>query len=262
MSDEPVVVERDGLIATVRINRPTVHNALNIAVLQRLGAEIAALAEPAKTRAIVLTGTGGKAFSAGADINELAGLSTREAVPLMRAGQEVLRNIERSPVPVIAAVNGLALGGGFELVLACSFAIASSNAAFGLPEAGLGLIPGYGATQRLPRLAGPAVARHIMLTGCRVGAERAYQLGITVLPPVEPGDLMPVALDAASTVAARGPAACAAIIDAVGLGLDSPLDAGLAMETRLAAMAIGGAEAAEGITAFKRKRPPDFGAPA
>ena len=257
MSDEELVIEQDGAVATVRINRPHVHNALNSALLARLGTAIEELAGTA--RAIVLTGTGERAFCAGADLDELAGLTTEAAAPLMQAGQRVVRGIERSRVPVIAAVDGLALGGGFELALACSFTLVSTRAAFGLPEAGLGLIPGYGGTQRLARVVGPAVARHVMLTGHRIDADRAYALGIAVLPPVEPGELLPLALDTARAVAARGPQACAAILEAVDVGRDGPLDAGLVLESRLAAMAIGSAEAREGVAAFREKRPATFG---
>ncbi|MBK1789029.1 enoyl-CoA hydratase/isomerase family protein [Prauserella sp. ASG 168] len=253
-----MVVERDGAVATVRIDRPAVHNALNARLVRRLGAEIGALAADG-TRAIVLTGTGEKAFSAGADLDELATLDAETAHTVMRAGQAVFREIERSPVPVIAAVNGLALGGGFELVLACSFAVVSHKASLGLPEAGLGLIPGYGGTQRLARVAGPAVARHVMLTGSRIDAERAYQLGLAVLPPTEPAELLPTALELAGTIATKGPRACRAILDVVDRGLDVPLDAGLALETGLAALAIGGGESSEGVAAFKDKRAPRFG---
>ncbi|KAA9162652.1 enoyl-CoA hydratase/isomerase family protein [Amycolatopsis acidicola] len=257
MSEEFVAVEEHGAVAVVRIDRPSVHNALNAALLRRLGEEIGTLA--GKARAIVLTGTGEKAFSAGADLDELATLDAEAAHPVMRAGQEVIRRIERSPVPVLAAVNGLALGGGFELVLACSFAVVSRKASFGLPEAGLGLIPGYGGTQRLARVTGPHVARHVMLTGSRIDAERAYQLGLAVLPPVEPGELLPAALEVANTIAAKGPGACRAILEAVDRGQDMPLDAGLALETGLAALAIGGTESDEGVAAFKGKRAPEFG---
>ncbi|MET9670967.1 enoyl-CoA hydratase-related protein [Streptomyces sp. NPDC006475] len=259
MSEQCVVVECNEAVATVRIDRPHAYNALNAAILQRICQEISGLAKSGDVRAIVLTGTGDKAFSAGADLDELAGLSAADAVPLMRAGQAAIRSIEQSPVPVIAAVNGLALGGGFELVLACSFAVASTRAAFALPEAGLGLIPGYGGTQRLARTVGPGVARHAMLTGHRIDAERAYHLGITVLPPVAPGDLTSLALHTAGEVSKRGPAACQAILDAVDFGLDNTLDAGLALETQLAARAIGGAESTEGVAAFKQKRTPEFG---
>lgn len=260
MSDEFVTVDRhrDEAVAVVRIDRPQVHNALNAALLRALGDEIAALGADGRTRAIVLTGSGQKAFSAGADLDELATLDAEAAHVAMRAGQAVIRRIERSPVPVIAAVNGLALGGGFELVLACSFAVVSRRAALGLPESGLGLIPGYGGTQRLARVVGPFVARHVMLTGERIDAERAYQLGLAVAPPTEPDDLLPTALGIAETVAARGPEACRAILDAVDRGRDMPLDAGLALETGLAALAIGGSESAEGVAAFKEKRAPKF----
>ena len=257
MSDQELVIEQDGAVATVRINRPQVHNALDSALLTRLGAAIGDLAGHA--RAVVLTGTGGKAFCAGADLDELAGLTAEEAAPLLQAGQDIVRGIERSRVPVIAAVDGLALGGGFELVLACSFALVSTRAAFGLPEAGLGLIPGYGGTQRLARSVGPAVARHVMLTGHRIDADRAHALGIAVLPPVEPDALLPLALDTARRVAARGPAACRAILEAVDVGRDVPLDAGLVLESRLAAMAAGSAEAREGVAAFREKRPASYG---
>jgi enoyl-CoA hydratase len=210
-------------------------------------------------RAIVLTGGGDRAFSAGADLDELADLSVDQARAVLSAGQEIIRRIEQCPVPIIAAVNGIALGGGFELVLACTFAVASTNATFALPASGLGLIPGYGGTQRLARIAGPAVARYVMLTGERISADRAYQLGITALPPVERDQLLPLALDIAKKIAGRGPEACRAILEAVDHGTGTSLDTGLALETRLAAMAVGGAESREGIAAFRQKRRPEFG---
>lgn len=264
MSEEFVVVDEDAgsWVATVRINRPHVHNALNATLLRRLGDAVGALSTDRNTRSIVLTGTGGKAFSAGADLDELATLDAAAAHATMSAGQAVIRRIEKSPVPVIAAVNGLALGGGFELVLACSFAVMSRKASLGLPETGLGLIPGYGGTQRLARVVGPAVARHVMLTGSRIGADRAYQLGLAVVPPTEPEELLPTALQIAETVAAHGPRACRAILEAVDRGMDMPLDAGLALETGFAALAIGSGESSEGVAAFKEKRAPKFMDPA
>jgi enoyl-CoA hydratase len=207
-------------------------------------------------RAIVLTGTGEKAFSAGADLDELAGLDATRAQAVLGVGQRIIAGIEHSPVPVIAAVNGLALGGGFELVLATAFPVLSTRAAFGLPESGLGLIPGYGGTQRLHRLVGPAVAAHVMLTGGRLTAQRAYELGLSPLPPVEPTELLPTAMRVAAEVAARGPRAHAAILRALRVG--APAEADLAFETSLAAIATGGAEAAEGVAAFKGRRTPEF----
>lgn len=262
MTDREIVVEhRDGAIAVVRINRPHVHNALHAALIAELAATVSErLAADGSTRAIVLTGTGEKAFSAGADLRELDGLDAAGALRVMEAGQAAFRRIEQCRVPVIAAVNGLALGGGFELVLCCSFAVLSASASLGLPEAGLGLIPGYGGTQRLARAVGAATARYVMLTGSRLSADDAYRLGLSPVPPVPGPELLARATGLASEIAARAPAACAAILDLVGAGLDRPLDEGLARETRGAATAIASAEAAEGIAAFQQRRAPRFGA--
>jgi len=179
----------------------------------------------------------------------------------MAAGQAALRRIEGSRVPVIAAVNGLALGGGFELALACSFMVLSERATLGLPEAGLGLIPGYGGTQRLTRVTGSAVARYVMLTGRRISAAQAYQWGLTPVPPVPTDQLLGTAVGLAAEIAARGPRACASILRLVDLAADQTLDGGLAAETRLAAGAIGSAEGKEGIRAFTERRPPHFAEP-
>jgi enoyl-CoA hydratase len=257
---EVVTVDRDGPVTVVRIARPEVHNALNAEVLQQLDAAVADASVDGATRAIVLTGTGDRAFSAGADLDELAGLDAAGAHAVLRSGQQVLRRIETSPVPVIAAVNGLALGGGFELVLASSFPVLAERSTLGLPEAGLGLIPGYGGTQRLTRTVGPQVARHVMLTGQRLTAARAYELGLTPLPPVTDAEVVDVACRAAAQVADRGPQAVRAILDAVRVAGDAPVETGLALESALAGIATGSAEAAEGVAAFKERRRPEFAA--
>ncbi|WP_219414229.1 enoyl-CoA hydratase/isomerase family protein [Pseudonocardia nigra] len=260
MSDDAVlVVDRPGPVATVRIDRPQVHNALNARVLRELDGALAELAAD-DVRAIVLTGTGTRAFSAGADLDELAGLSADRAYDVLSAGQTVIARIERSPVPVIAAVNGLALGGGFEVVLACTFAVLAERAELGLPEAGLGLMPGYGGTQRLARRVGHPVAAHAMLTGERIPAERAHTLGLTPVPPVPVEDVVQAARELALRVAARGPRAVRAVLLALRHGADVPLDAGLAFESALAGLVTGGEEAAEGIAAFKARRAPAFDA--
>ncbi|RNL62810.1 enoyl-CoA hydratase/isomerase family protein [Nocardioides marmoriginsengisoli] len=251
-----VVVEERSRARILRINRPSVYNALNAETLTALGDAVRAAVGTPGVRAVVITGTGEKAFSAGADLDELSGLDAERAGIVLGAGQRILAEIEHSPVPVIAAVNGLALGGGFELVLASTFAVLSTNASFALPESGLGLIPGYGGTQRLSRVVGPAVAAHMMLTGSRMSASRAYELGLTPLEPVEPADLIQAALDVADTVAARGPRAHAAILRALRVGAPSPQD--LAFETALAAVATGSAEAREGVGAFQEKRSAEF----
>jgi enoyl-CoA hydratase len=253
-----VDLDRDGPVWTVRIARPEVHNALNADVLAALDTVVAQAGAEPGVRAVVLTGAGEKAFSAGADLEELEHLDAPAARATLERGQAVLRRIERSPAPVIAAVNGLALGGGFELVLASAFAVVSETASFGLPEAGLGLMPGYGGTQRLARLAGPQVARFVMLTGRRLDAWRAHTLGLAVVPPVASGELAATADELAREVAARGPAACRSILDAVDRAGDTSLETGLALETSLAAMAVGGDESSEGIAAFREKRRPAF----
>jgi enoyl-CoA hydratase len=256
MPDEPLGVSQDGSVAVVTLNRPKVHNALNRRVLEMLAEVMTALDRSPEVRAIILTGAGDRAFCAGADLDELSGLDVTQAHDVLQFGQSVMAAVARSSVPVIAAVNGLALGGGFELVLASAFAVVSTKASFGLPESGLGLIPGYGGTQRLPRLVGPAVAAHLMLSGARLSAERAYSLGITPLQPTEPGELLAEAARVAASVAGRGPRANSAILEALRTRAPGPEDLGI--ETSLAAAATAGPEAAEGIAAFKERRQPNF----
>ncbi|WP_341716318.1 enoyl-CoA hydratase-related protein [Micromonospora sp. FIMYZ51] len=259
---ESVVVERAGSIMTVTINRPEAYNALNAEVLRRLHAAVRDADGDPAIRAVVITGSGEKAFCAGADLKELAGMGADRAHRTLHAGQRVLRDVERAKIPVIAAVNGVALGGGFELVLASTFAVMSTRASLGLPESGLGLMPGYGGTQRLPRVIGAPAAAHLMLTGARLDAQRAYQLGLSPVPPVDPADLMATVSALAEKIAAQGPAAVRAILTALDTGRDAPLDAGLELETGLAALAVAGVESAEGIAAFLERRPPRFTDPA
>ncbi|WP_067670896.1 enoyl-CoA hydratase/isomerase family protein [Nocardia miyunensis] len=246
-------------VATIRINRPSVYNALHSKLIAEIASAVADLAADTMIGAIVITGTGEKAFSAGADLDELTGLDEQAATEILASGQACLRAIEQCGVPVIAAVNGLALGGGLELVLCCSFAVLSERASLGLPETGLGLIPGYGGTQRLTRVAGPAVARFAMLTGRRLSAEQAYLWGITPVPPVPADELIGRATEFAGDIAARGPRAAAAVLRLTGLAGDRPLDEMLIAETAAAAAAVGSDEGAEGIAAFTTKRAPMFG---
>lgn len=258
---DTVVVERDGSIAVVRINRPEVLNALNGETLRALADVVRDLSADAAIRAVVLTGTGERAFSAGADLDELAGLDASSARTALDVGQQVMSEVESCPVPVVAAVNGLALGGGFELVLASTFPVLSTTASLGLPESGLGLIPGYGGTQRLPRAVGARVAAHLMLTGARISAERAYQRGLSPLEPVDPDELLPTALRVADEIAGRGPRASTAILQALRAAGSTPDPVALRLESALAAIATGSAEAAEGIAAFRERRAPSFSAP-
>jgi enoyl-CoA hydratase len=256
MSDSCVIVARDEAVAVVTINRPEVHNALNTTVLQGLSDAVRKLTASGAVGAIVITGSGDRSFSAGADLDELSGLDAYQAQSLLGTGQRTFAEIEHNRVPIIAAVNGVALGGGFELVLSTAFPLLSTRASFGLPESGLGLIPGYGGTQRLPKVIGSAVAAHLMLTGSRLSAQRAYELGLTPLQPVEPRELLPTATALAREIAARGPRAHTAIIRALRTG--APAEQQLAFETALAAIATASAEAAEGIAAFKERRKPTF----
>lgn len=255
-NDEKVVYSRDGAVAVLTIDRPRAYNALNASVLTEIRAAVAKADADPTIGAIVITGAGERAFSAGADLDELAGLNSVQAQETLAFGQEVMFEIERSRTPVIAAVNGLALGGGFELVLSAAFPVLSTTAQLGLPESGLGLIPGYGGTQRLPRAIGAPAAAHIMLTGARLDADRAYQLGLTPIPPVELENLMAETVEMARTIANRGPRAHTAILQALRLGAPSRDD--LAFETSLAGIATGSDEAAEGISAFKDRRTPNF----
>lgn len=253
---DEVRIERDGFVTLVIIDRPRAHNALNADVIRALRGAVAEASADDACRALIITGSGPKAFCAGADLREIADLTPDQAAIYMREGQAAFRAIEQADVPVIAAVNGLALGGGFELALTATFAIMSTRASMGLPEAGLGLIPGYGGTQRLPRLVGRQLALHLMLTGERLSGERAHQLGLSPVPPVDPDSLIDTALEVAHAVARQGPCAVRAILRAVREGQDGSLEAGLALESGLAALAIASAEAREGVDAFLTRRTP------
>lgn len=257
-----LLTDRTDTVTTLTINRPEAFNALDTEVITALLDAVAAAESDPSVRAVILTGSGEKAFSAGADLKELATMGAEPAHDVMSFGQRAMRALERATVPIIAAVNGLALGGGFELALAATFPVLSTRASLGLPESGLGLIPGYGGTQRLPRAIGRRVAAHLMLSGARLDADRAYALGLTPVPPVAPDELPAAALTIANTIAAQGPLAVRSILHALEVGRDAPLDAGLAAETGLAALAVAGAESTEGIGAFLARRPAAFANPA
>ncbi len=255
MTDPMILHERHDDIAILTINRPAVYNALNSQVLAEIRTGLAE-ATASGARVAVITGAGEKAFSAGADLEEFVGLDSVTAHDRLLSGQGVMAAVESSTIPVIAAVNGLALGGGFELVLSCTFAVLSTKASLGLPESGLGLIPGYGGTQRLPRAIGRAASAHLMLSGARLDADRAYHLGLAPVPPVAPDALLTTTLGIAQTLAAKGPRAQQAILAA--LSTSAPAAPELDREAGLGAIATASAEAAEGIAAFREKRAPRF----
>jgi len=255
--DGVLLVDVEGGVARVTVNRPDKLNALNADVIGALDATFGEFQADDAVRAVVLTGAGEKAFVAGADIGELAELSPLEAGEISAVGQGVFARIERLGKPVIAAINGFALGGGLELALACTFRTASTNARMGLPEINLGIIPGYGGTQRLPRFVGKGRALQIMLTGDPIDATEAHRIGL-VNHVFEPGELLPATMTLAAKLAAKAPVATRFILDAVHDGNDQPLDAGAAFEASLFGMIASTHDTKEGLKAFLEKRKPDF----
>src|ERR671912_604672 len=253
MTFDNLLIERDGAVAIVSLNRPKVLNALNSQTLTELASAMAAFKADADVRAIVLTGAGEKSFVAGADINELAALSPVQGKEHGRAGQAVFDRIENLRKPVIAAINGFALGGGCELAMACTLRIAADTARLGQPEINLGIIPGYAGSQRLPRLVGKGVALEILLTGDMIGAQRAYEIGLVnrVVPAAE---LMAEAKKIAHVLASKAPIAVRYILDAVNLGLDTPFAQGQYLETSLFGTIASSADMREGTKAFLEKR--------
>lgn len=257
MDYENITYEVEGGVAVVSINRPKVLNALNAATIGELeDAFNRAFADDAVS-VIILTGSGEKAFIAGADINEIAELCGLTGREFALKGQRLLNLIETGGKPVIAAVNGYALGGGTEIALACHIRIASKNARFGQPEVKLGVIPGYGGTQRLPRLVGKGIALELVLTGEMIDAERAYQIGL-VNSVVEQGELMDAAFKMAERIMANGPVAVRAALDAVNRGLNTTLDEGLRIEADHFGWVCATEDKDEGTDAFLNKRKPEF----
>lgn len=255
MTFENLLLERDGAVAIVTLNRPKVLNALNNQTLAELSACMATLKADESVRAIILTGAGEKSFVAGADINELATQSPVEGQAHARRGQLIFDAIEQIGKPVIAAINGFALGGGCELAMACTIRLAADTARFGQPEINLGLIPGYAGSQRLPRLVGKGIAMEILLTGDMVSAPRAYEIGLVnrVVPAAE---LMTEATKLAQALAAKAPIAVRFIIEAVNQGLESPFAAGEYLETALFGTIASSEDMREGTKAFLEKRKP------
>ena len=255
MTYEILKTEVADAVAVVTVSRPQAMNALNTRFFQEMDALVAEIAGRADVKAVVITGDG-KAFVAGADIAEMVGKTPDEARAFSRLGQQTFRSLELLEKPVIAAVNGFALGGGCELALACDFRIASTKAKFGQPEVNLGLIPGYAATQRLPRLIGLGHALYLLLTAEMVGAEEALRMGL-VQKVVEPEVLLPTAVEAAKTIAAKGPLAVRLVKRVAREGLLKDFESGCALESEAFGLPFGN-EGAEGMKAFLEKRKPDW----
>jgi enoyl-CoA hydratase len=256
-SPSNLILERDDAVAVVTMNRPSVLNALDRRTLAELAETMAVLRADDSVRAIVVTGAGEKSFVAGADINELAAQSPVDGREYARAGQAVFDLIEHLGKPVIAAINGYALGGGCELAMACSIRIAADTARIGQPEINLGLIPGYGGTQRLPRLIGTGRALELLLTGEPITAAEAQRIGLVNLV-VPAAELMPRARGMAATLAAKAPVAVRFVLDAVNQGAQQPLREAQALEATLFGLVAATSDMREGTSAFLAKRKPEF----
>jgi enoyl-CoA hydratase len=244
-------------IVLITVNRPDKLNALSGAVVAELNDAFRRLAADAAVRGAILTGAGEKAFVAGADINELAVLTPVEAREYAIRGQETFRRLETCGKPTVAAVNGFALGGGLELAMACALRFASENAKLGQPEVKLGIIPGYGGTQRLPRLVGRGRALELLLSGEPIVAAKAHRIGLVnaVVPQAE---LVAFSRAWLAKVLANGPLALGMVLEAVDLGLDSSLDAGLRFEAAAFGVSAATEDRREGTRAFLEKRKPVF----
>jgi enoyl-CoA hydratase len=247
-------LERDGAIATLTLHRPEVLHALDATMFDELERAFQELAAENEIKVILLTGSGDRAFAAGADIRALVDTDAVSGRATSERGQQVFLGIERCGKPVIACVNGVALGGGCELALACTFRIASDRAKLGLPELRLGLIPGYGGTQRLPRLVGASAALRLMLTGTTVDAAEALRLGLVdeVVPAAE---LMSRAHAVATSIAAMAPLAISAVLEAVARGNGKPIEQAAQIEAEIFGRLSATADKREGLTAFLEKRP-------
>jgi enoyl-CoA hydratase len=257
MADQTLLVAREGRVATLTINRPERLNALNAATIDALRRALLDLRHDADVGAVVITGGGPKAFVAGADIGELAALDAMSGRATALRGQHVFDLIEHLGKPVLAAINGFALGGGCELAMACTLRLAADGARLGQPEINLGIIPGYGGTQRLPRLVGRGRALDLLLRGHPIDAQEALAIGLVdrVVPAV---DLMPTTMALAGELAEKAPHAVRAILEAVARGLELPLADGLSYEATLFGLVAGTEDMKEGTRAFLEKRKPAF----
>ena len=257
MNYEKLLCEVQEQIATITLNRPKVLNALNTQVFDELEAAFTALSNDPGVRVILLTGAGEKAFAAGADINEFMATGAASGEAKAQRGQQVFRLIETCGKPVIACINGFALGGGCEMAMACTMRLASETARLGQPEVKLGLVPGYGGTQRLPRLVGRSAALRLMMTGEMISAAEALRIRLVdeVVPPEQ---LIPRAKELATAIAAMAPLAVAGCLEAVERGSGLSLDDAMKVEAEIFARLWGTADKVEGTTAFLEKRSPKW----
>lgn len=257
MNFENIILEKKNAIAYVTVNRPKVLNALNLATMEELRAAFHDIKSDKAIRVVILTGAGEKAFIAGADIGELAKHDAVSGKEYTHRGQSVLNLIESLGKPVIACINGFALGGGCEIAMACTLRLASENAKLGQPEVKLGIIPGYGGTQRLPRLVGKGLAMQMVLAGEMIAAPEAHRIGL-VNEITAPAQLIPRAEAIAAKIIANAPLAVQYAMEAVNKGTEMTLAEGLYLEATLFGVSCATEDKKEGTTAFLEKRSPQF----
>ncbi len=258
MEYKDIILTKEGAVATIAVNRPEVLNAIRYETMIEIQDALDGIAADDAIRAVVLTGTGDKAFVAGGDISVMAkGAGYLDVLHTLPEGQQITWNIEHFRKPVIARINGIALGGGTELALCCDIRVAADTAIMGVPEINLGIIPGYGGTQRLPRLVGAGMAKKLVLTGEHITAQEAYRIGLVDML-VPKAELDGAVAKLARRIASKSPIALAMGKEAVNLGLQADLRTGLSIEARCFCMCFGSEDRVEGMKAFLEKRKPEF----
>lgn len=257
MDYQNLLFEMRDSIGLITLNRPKALNALNTALLTELGLLLDEIAKNDEIKAVVITGSGDKAFAAGADIAEMQPMTAMQGRKFSENGMNAITKLETIPQPTIAAIHGFALGGGCEVTLACDIRVASTKAKFGQPEVNLGVTPGFGATQRLPRLVGAGIAKELLLTGDIIGAERAHAIGL-VNHVVEPEQLLDKAFEIANKIAGKGQLSVRMTKQGVNEGMNMDVDRGLQYETELFALSFSTEDQKEGMAAFLDKRAAEF----
>ena len=258
MEYKDIIVTKDGAVATIAINRPEVLNAIRYETMLEIQDALDGIAGDDAIRVVVLTGAGDKAFVAGGDISVMAkGAGYLDVLHTLPEGQQITWNIEHFRKPVIARINGIALGGGTELALCCDIRVAADTAIMGVPEINLGIIPGYGGTQRLPRIVGVGMAKKLVLSGEHIKAEEAYRIGLVdmLVPKAELDDAV---AKLAKRIASKSPIALAMGKEAINMGVQADLRTGLSIEARCFSLCFGSQDRVEGMNAFLEKRKPAF----
>jgi enoyl-CoA hydratase len=257
MAYENIIFETEGGVAVIKFNRPKALNAINPDVLMEVNHALDSIERDPSIKVLILTGEGKKAFVAGADISHMVNLSPLQAREFSRSGHELAFRLEKLPIPVIACVNGFALGGGTEMAMAADFIYASENAKFGQPEINLGVIPGFGGTQRLSRLVGKAMAKELCMTGAIISAQEAKEIGLVnkVFPPDK---LWDETMKTARLIASKGKVSLKAVKDCIQRGNDVDLRDGCFMEMDAFGLCMASPDGKEGMTAFLEKRKPEF----